>query len=210
MLRYLVLGVTFAFAAAVQPGPFQTYLISQSLSKGWRRTLPAALAPLVSDGPIILLALLVLSNVPDWLAPLLQIAGGIFLLYLAYGAYKTWRSFNADVIASNQTGQQTLLKAATVNLLNPNPYLAWSLVLGPLLLKAWRETPANALALLGGFYCVMIAGQAGLILLFSAARNLGPRVNRVMVGISAAGLACFAIYELWMGISSFSWVFHNF
>ncbi|MBK9210593.1 MAG: hypothetical protein IPL71_20865 [Anaerolineales bacterium] len=57
-----------------QPGSFQTYLISQTLTRGWKRTLPAALAPLISDGPIILICLLLLSQVPDWLKRFLHIA----------------------------------------------------------------------------------------------------------------------------------------
>jgi threonine/homoserine/homoserine lactone efflux protein len=203
MLRYLILGITYAFAAAVQPGPFQTYLISQSLSKGWRSALPAAFAPLISDGPIILFVLLVLSRVPGWLAPILQLAGGMFLLYLAAGAYRSWLNFQASQSGVDQTSQQTILKAALVNLLNPNPYLAWSLVMGPLLLKGWQETPANGIALLAGFYVVMISCQAGIVVLFAAARNLGPRVNRVMIGISVLALACFGIYELWQGIGAF-------
>ena len=52
---------------AVQPGPFQMYLISQTLLKGWKRTLPVVFAPLISDGPIIALCLFVLSQVPSWL-----------------------------------------------------------------------------------------------------------------------------------------------
>jgi threonine/homoserine/homoserine lactone efflux protein len=66
MWAYLLQGIGYGFAAAVQPGPFQTYLISQTLSNGWRQTLPAALAPLISDGPIIILTLVVLSHVPGW------------------------------------------------------------------------------------------------------------------------------------------------
>jgi len=31
---YLFLGITYGFAAAVQPGPFQSYLVSQALSHG--------------------------------------------------------------------------------------------------------------------------------------------------------------------------------
>lgn len=46
MTTYLILGITYAFAAAMQPGPFQTYVIAQTLSRGWKRTLPAAFAPL--------------------------------------------------------------------------------------------------------------------------------------------------------------------
>jgi threonine/homoserine/homoserine lactone efflux protein len=77
---YFIQGVTFGFAAAVQPGPFQTYLISQTVSHGWRRTLPAVFAPLLSDGPIIALVLLVLSHVPDGAIQFLRLAGGAFVV----------------------------------------------------------------------------------------------------------------------------------
>jgi threonine/homoserine/homoserine lactone efflux protein len=202
MFGYLFLGMTYAFAAAVQPGPFQSYLMSQALSRGWRHTLPAALAPLVSDGPIILLVLLVLSRVPAWLQDALQVAGGFFLLYLAYGAWKAWRDYAPGAPAPAQSSQQTLLKASLVNLLNPNPYLAWSLVMGPLLIRGWNEAPANGLALLVGFYATMITCQAGVIMVFSAAGGLGPRVGRLMVGVSALALSGFGLYELLAGILS--------
>jgi threonine/homoserine/homoserine lactone efflux protein len=199
MLTYLILGMTFAFAAAVQPGPLQTYLISQTLSHGWRRTLPAAFSPLISDGPVILLTLLVLSRVPVWMAQSLRLAGGVFVLYLAWGAVKAWRGYGAREVAPSPSQRQSLLRAALVNVLNPNPYIAWSLVLGPLLLKAWRETPAHAVALLAGFYGTMVLSLAGTIALFAAARNLGPRVTRVLVGLSSLALACFGGYLLWSG-----------
>ena len=80
MLPFLLQGLTLGFAAGAQPGPFQTYLISQTLSQGWRRTWIAAFAPLISDGPIVALALLVLSQVPDWFQRVLQIVGGLFVL----------------------------------------------------------------------------------------------------------------------------------
>jgi len=75
MWIYLFQGIGYGLAAASQPGPLQTYLVSQSVTRGWRRTLPAALAPLVSDGPIIALCLLVLSKVPAWLDRFLYIGG---------------------------------------------------------------------------------------------------------------------------------------
>ena len=55
----------FAFAAALQPGPLQAYLLASVAQRGWKRTLPAALSPLLSDGPIILVVLLVLTRLPD-------------------------------------------------------------------------------------------------------------------------------------------------
>jgi len=199
MPGYLILGITYAFAAAVQPGPFQTYLISQTLTNGWRRTIPAAFAPLLSDGPIIVLVLLVLSRMPGWLVQVLQCAGGFFLLYLAIGAFKSWRDFDEKKVVRIKSSRQTVLKAAMVNLLNPNPYIGWSLVMGPLLLKGWRETPTDGIALLIGFYTTMILVTLGIMLLFSATRNLGPRVSRVLVGLSAIALTCFGLYEIWLG-----------
>jgi threonine/homoserine/homoserine lactone efflux protein len=192
------MGMTYAFAAAVQPGPFQTYLISQTLSNGWKNAIPAAFAPLLSDGPIILLVLLLLSRMPVWLVQSLQCAGGIFLLYLAIGAFRNWRDFYVKNSAHTWTGQQTVIKAALVNFLNPNPWLAWSLVMGPLLLKGWQEAPANGLSLLVGFYATIIIVTLGIMLIFAGARNLGPRVSRTIVGISAIAMACFGFYELWL------------
>ena len=202
MSTYLILGMTYAFAAAVQPGPLQTYLISQTLSHGWRRTLPAAFSPLISDGPVIALVLLVLSRVPVWLAQGLRLAGGVFVLYLAWGAVKAWRVYDARDMAPAPSKRQSVLRAALVNVLNPNPYISWSLVLGPLLLKGWRETPAHGVALLAGFYGTMVLSLAATIVLFAAARNLGPRVNRVLLGLSSVALACFGCYLLWGSLAS--------
>ncbi len=200
IMSYLIFGITYAFAAAVQPGPFQAFIISQTLSKGWRSTLPAAFAPMLSDAPIITLVLLILSTIPDNMVYLLQLAGGIFLLYLSYGAYNSWRTYDENQITKRQTGQQTLFKAAIVNLLNPNPYIGWSLIMGPLLIEGWRETPANGIALVLGFYLTLTICTAGIIILFAAARNLGPRVSKISIGISALALAGFGIYQIFMGV----------
>ncbi len=202
MIEYIILGITYAFAAAVQPGPFQTYLISQTLTNGWYRTVPAAFAPLISDVPIIALVLLVLSRVPIWLVQILQFAGGIFLIYLAFGAFMSYKNYNVGKSLRAQSSQQTVMKAVLVNLLNPNPYLAWSLVMGPLLLKGWHETPSNAIALLAGFYVTLILVTLGILLLFAAAKNLGPRVNRILVGISSIAMTGFGLFEIYSVIST--------
>jgi threonine/homoserine/homoserine lactone efflux protein len=200
MLVYVIQGIGYGFAAAVQPGPFQTYVIAQALNRGWRRTWPAAFAPLVSDGPIIALVLWVLSQVPDGLQRFLYVASGLFILYLAANAFTGWRNFDATRVMSAQPDQQSLFKAAMMNVLSPGPYIYWSLVTGPILLKGWREAPANGVGFLAGFYVAMVTSLGGIILLFAAARRLGPRVNRALLGISAMALACFGLYQLWLGI----------
>jgi threonine/homoserine/homoserine lactone efflux protein len=200
MWFYIVQGIGYGLVAAAQPGPFQTYLISQTLIKGWQRTLPAAFAPLVSDGPIIALCLLVLSQVPPWFQRFLYLAGGLFLLYLAYSAYKAWKNFDPAIPYIETETQQSLLQAALINTLNPNPYIFWSLVTGPILVAGWRQTPAYGLGFVAGFYATMILGLFAVIFVFGSARRLGLRVNHALLGISALALFCFGLLQLWMGI----------
>jgi threonine/homoserine/homoserine lactone efflux protein len=199
MWLYILQGIVYGFAAAVQPGPFQTYLISQTLLKGWQRSLVAALAPLVSDGPIIALCLLALSQIPIWFERFLYIAGGLFILYLAYGAYRSWRNFDPTLPSTESGTRQSLLRAALMNALSPGPYIFWSLVTGPILLRGWRETPIHGMGFMLGFYITMIVSLCAIIIIFGSARQLGPRINRAFLGVSAIALFCFGMYQLWQG-----------
>lgn len=200
MLGYLIFGITYAFAAAVQPGPLQTYIISQTLKKGWRSTLPAAFAPVISDIPILTLVLFLLSTMPDSFIFILRIGGGLFLLYLGFRAFRSWREFDATQTISNESGRQTLFNAIFVNLLNPAPYLGWSLIMGPLFLEGWKLAPINGIAMIVGFYLTMILTLAGIIITFGVARKMGPKVNRILIGTSSIVLFAFGIYQLWSGI----------
>lgn len=197
MIAYLLLGATFGFGAVVQPGPMQAYLLSRAASHGWRRTLPAAFAPLFSDVPVIAVTVLVLSRMPIWFTQWLRAAGGVFVLYLALGAFKAWRAWAPALAAQSPSAGRSLFEATTVNLVNPNPWIEWSLVLGPLLLKGWREAPSHGVALLVGFYSVMVAGTGATIVLFGMAGKLGGGASRILIGLSAAALAAFGCYLLW-------------
>jgi len=202
MWPYLVFGSSYAFAAAVQPGQYQAYLISRAIATGWRRTLPAVLAPILSDIPIVTLVLLVLTQVPPLFVHVLRLAGGAFLLYLAADALRACRMYGHGQSASPAPAHRTLLEAVVVNLLNPNPYLGWALIMGPLLLQAWRESAAAGIALLAAFYLTLAAASAAIVLLSAMASSLGPRVARLLVGVSAAALAIFGVYQIWAGASA--------
>jgi threonine/homoserine/homoserine lactone efflux protein len=201
MWLYLVQGIGFGLAAAAQPGPFQTYLISQSLSRGWRRTLIAAFAPLVSDAPIIALCVFALSRLPIWLHGFLHLASGIFILYLAFGAYKAWKGVEANTPSSDSGNQKSLLNASLVNLLSPGPYLFWSLVTGPILLSSWRQSHALGLSFLLGFYAAFIASLVSIIIVFGVINNLGAKFGRALIGISGLALLGFGMHQLWLGLT---------
>jgi threonine/homoserine/homoserine lactone efflux protein len=194
---FLLQGLALGFAAVVQPGPLLAYLVTQTLSHGFRKTWGIAFAPLISDGPIICLALLVLTRLPAWLQGGMHLASGLFILYLAWGAYLQWRNFTVLDDQSAPRASQGLLKAAFMNALNPMPYIYWSLVTGPILVAGWKQSPADGLVFLLAFYAVMICGLLAILGLFSAARSLGNQLCRATLGISVLALAAFGLFQLW-------------
>ena len=201
MLEYIIIGGGFAFAAAAQPGPLQAFLLSRVIAHGWRRTLPAAFAPLISDGPIAVLVLTLLHNVPRGFEDLLKGMGGVIFLYFAIKTFLEWRRMRIGTPPSTQSSPQTLLQAVVVNLFNPGPYLGWSLILGPLTLEAWAENPAHAIALVVSFYSVMLFSLAIFIVLLGTTSFLGSRGRRGLLLASSLALAAIAVYSLWSSLT---------
>lgn len=201
MLSYFLKGAILGASASITPGPFLAFLLSQTLQHGWKRTLPAAFAPLLSDGPIIILVMLVLTQTPTWFLNLIQLIGGFFLMYLAWGAWQAMQNPVSLEIGSTSTNQ-TILKGAFMNALSPGPYLFWSLLAGPIVLQGWREAPALGVAFMGGFYLMLIGGFMGFVILFGIARYLDPRVTKFLSGFSAVALFLFGIYQLWLSLTT--------
>ncbi|MFH1086818.1 MAG: LysE family transporter [Chloroflexota bacterium] len=204
MWAYLVQGAALGFAAAAMPGPFQAYMISQALQRGWRRAAWIALAPLVSDGPIILAVVLLLARLPGWSLNALQIVGGGFILYLALGA---WRALRAAWVgpalpAPQDAAGLTLLKAATVNLLSPVVYVFWATVSGPLFMRGWAQRPALGIAFIVAFYGVMVVVSQAIILLVTALRGVHAQATRVMLALSFLLLVGMGLAQIWAGLAA--------
>jgi threonine/homoserine/homoserine lactone efflux protein len=200
LFTYLLAAAAIGFSAGVTPGPLQAVFLSYAIKGGWKKALPAAFAPLVTDGPVILLVLVILNNLPAVFLRILQIGGAAFILYLAWESYQAYRHFE-DIKAAEDTGTWgTLLKAATMNLLGPGPWLFWSLINGPNLLLAWGVSPWWGIAYLASFYGVFILSNIALILVFSSMRKMGEQVRRTLLLVSALILAGFAVYQLLQGL----------
>jgi len=204
VIAFLVQGAALGLTAATAPGPFQAFLISESLAGGWRRAAPIACAPLISDAPIVLITLLVLKQLPPLLLRGLSLAGGLFVLYLAFGLWKRWRA-GAGQVAEADRGRLSapgiLWRAALINALGPGPYLFWTLVNGPILIAALNQSPLHGGAFLIGFYGIMVGALLTLIGLFHQARRLGPRVVRALLLASIVILIVFGGVLIGQGLS---------
>jgi threonine/homoserine/homoserine lactone efflux protein len=201
VIEHVLFAGGFAFAAAVQPGPLQAFLFAKVAEKGVKATLPASLAPVLSDGPIAVVVLLVLGSLPQNAGRILQAAGGLLLMYLAWAALRQWRNRGGEGRGGRDSTPHTLMQAVAVNVLNPNPYLGWSLVLGPRVLSAWHQGPENAIALVVSFYVTMVAMLAFTILMFGSARFLGARGRRTLILLSGVALGALGMLQLASSLS---------
>lgn len=198
MLKYILIGVSYALSAALQPGPLQAFFLAKVAQDGWKRTLPAAAGPLISDGPIALISILFLNILPEGFRDYLGLAGGILLLIFAWNAFQNWRIDNPSEDDSTSGGPKTLIQAALINVLNPNPYLGWSLVMGPAVLSAWADKPGLAVSLLLSFYITMISTSMVIIYLMGRALLMGEGARRWLNLISAlllVGLGLYFIFQ---------------
>lgn len=194
LITLLLQGAALGTSAAASPGPLQTLLVGETLLGGFRRSFPILFAPLATDLPILALMVLLLRQLPPEAERVLALAGGLYVLNLAWGLHRQWRKGAGSGPGPAREGSNpwTMLRRAVVmNFLNPNPYLFWGLVGGPILLGAMERSALHAGAFLAGMYGLFLGIQACLALVFHWARRLGPRIARGTLLLSICVLAGF-------------------
>lgn len=209
MLSLFMRGLGLALTAVSIPGPSQAYLVSVALQAGWRRALWVAISPLISDIPIIIGVLLVLNQmaaiVPD-LVRIIQVIGGLLLLYIAWTSWKLVRS--GAMFGAAPEGEkpiileprQIITQAVLVNLFSPGPYLFWTTVNGPLLLGGLKESIFHGLAFLLGFYGTFFIGLGLIGYVFAQVGQVNPRVTRVIMYVAVALIVLFALQSIASGL----------
>jgi threonine/homoserine/homoserine lactone efflux protein len=201
-------AAVLGFSAGASPGPFQALLLERAVRVGPRRALHLALVPLISDPVVIAACLLVLAGLPDGLLRALQLLGGALLCWMGAGALRDLsRAEGGEAGASSPAPgpRRGFWAAALVNLLNPNAWLFWSLVGGPLLAGALRAGPAEAGLFLLAFYLPLVGVNAALVAVFGAVGRLGPTAARVLGGVSALAFLSLGLLQLWRGALGAPW-----
>ncbi len=84
----LLVGVSLGLGAGLTPGPMTALVVALTLERGLRAGAQAACAPLVTDGPILLLALWALRFFPQEAYSALAVAGGGYLVLLGLRAVR--------------------------------------------------------------------------------------------------------------------------
>ncbi len=196
------LGCSLGFANGISPGPTLALTITQTLQRGWRAGTLVALAPLFTDVPIILLALLVVGNLPPGALAWLGVAGGLVVIWFGVETLRTARSAAREAGGESQaTGARAALwRGIVTNALNPHPYVFWASAGASLLASFTRESGlAGAACFLAGFYALLTGVKLAVALLVHRSRGwLHGRVYRALLvtgGVVRAGLGVLLIVE---------------
>src|SRR4051812_15590758 len=133
MNEFFFSALSFGLAAGIKPGPLGIFVIQQTLSRGLPAGVRASLAPLVTDGPIIIAALWLLSNFKniDALGAGMSLFGGIYLLWLASRMFRV-RHIS---LSAKLRSESSLATAVKLNFVNPGPYLFWFTVGGSYIIR---------------------------------------------------------------------------
>jgi threonine/homoserine/homoserine lactone efflux protein len=116
-------GAAFGLAAGLSPGPLLALVVAQTVRHGTREGLKVAAAPLITDAPIVIGSVLVLSQLSssDGILGLIALAGGLFVAYLAVESIRT-----THIAAADGTEPRSWRQGAMANALSPHPYLFWT------------------------------------------------------------------------------------
>jgi len=193
MIEALGLGLILGVSAGMSPGPLLALILSQTVRFGAGAGIRVALAPLITDLPIVVGAVLLVGAVPTsgWLPAVIAAAGAAFLAYLAVD---TWRSETVEdgLVA---VAPRSWTRGVVVNFLSPHPYLFWLAVGAPTLLAAVaRDGIAGGAGFLMGFYGGLVGSKMVVALSTARARGfVSGRGYRVVMRVLAVLLGLFSL-----------------
>jgi threonine/homoserine/homoserine lactone efflux protein len=155
-MNELLLGISLGFGAGIAPGPLLALVMTTTLQRGLLAGIRVALSPLVTDAPIILLCVLVLSSLPPSFHGIISLIGGLFVIYLGVDGLREAQHATLEIKPTPDSGARDLLRGAMVNALSPHPWIFWLGVGAVKVVDAWKKSPGNAFAFLFGFFLLLI------------------------------------------------------
>ncbi len=167
-ITYLTMGAVFGLTAGISPGPLLTLVISETLRHNKTEGVKIAIAPLITDIPIVLLTIFIFSKMAsfDVVIGIISILGGIFIAYLGYDSIKS----KGIEIEIQNLKLKSIRKGIIVNILSPHPYIFWLMVGAPITIKAYQASPAAAFAFIIAFYVLLIGSKISIALVVDRSR----------------------------------------
>jgi threonine/homoserine/homoserine lactone efflux protein len=189
VVAFLGAGMVLGLQAGFSPGPLLALVISQTLKHGPKEGAKVALAPIITDFPILLLSTYLLIRLSDYkmILGIVSILGALFLVYLAYGSIKT-RGVEVNI---DQGAPYSLTKGAIANALNPSPYVFWITIGAPTIIKGLAESYITPFLFVGSFLGCLVGSECVLAVIAGKSKHflIGRAYLYIMRALGIALLA---------------------
>ena len=203
ILTLAAAGIALGLFEGIRPGPLLTMVIRETLTGGWYAGARAASAPIFTDGPLIIVSIFL----SGWIAEQPSI---LFVISLLGAGFLVW--FGIDCFRIEAPDPDTAQEAVTgsfrrgviTNLLNPNVYVFWFLIGGPLMASAADEEPLAPVAYALSFLVTIIIVKMAIALIFDRTRgSMSPRAYKIALGICGLGMIGFSAGFLYQAYELF-------
>ena len=167
---FLSAGLLFGLSGGLAPGPLLALVAHETLRHGVRAGIVVALAPLLTDAPIILATLWLLKSLAEQNLALaiLSLSGGSYLLWLGFDGL---RFQGADLAPSSPAG--SLRRGVVANFFNPHPWLFWLTVGAPMIVEAWQGAGELAVgAFVTAFYVLLVGSKMAFAWVLGKGRSI--------------------------------------
>jgi threonine/homoserine/homoserine lactone efflux protein len=203
---YVWMATLLGIQAGFSPGPVTTMIITQSLLHGRRAGAKMALVPVLTDIPVVCIVIptfYYLTIGLDGVIAVISIVGACLLCWLGYESL----SVTASRFQKSDVPTLSLPRAVGINFFNPNLYIYWLTICGPLCASALRINFATLFLFIGVFYICMTSVKLGMALVFGNARKslnwlVIVWINRLL----GVAMFCIAATFFWKGYTIlFTW-----
>ncbi len=194
-------GATLGVVEGIKPGPLLTMVIRETLSGGLRAGLWTAAAPIFTDGPLVIVSLFAAAWIATNPMALLVISalGALFLFKMGlecFGIDPPTYDPDAPVLTGS------FRRGVITNLLNPNVYVFWFLIGGPLMAAAADTEPIAPIAYALTFLVTIMLVKAAIAVAFDRARGQfserGYKAALGVCGVLMLGFAAGYGYQAWI------------
>jgi threonine/homoserine/homoserine lactone efflux protein len=189
VLGLAIAGIMLGVVEGIKPGPLLTTVIKETLTNGFKGGIRAASAPFFTDGPLILFSIFMAG----WIANQPLVFCGIAILGAIFLTRMGMECFNPEIPDIDSTEvdlNQSFKKGILTNLLNPNAYIFWLLIGGPLMATVADSEPIAPFAYAISFLISIVLVKITIAYFFSKAQvNLSS--DRYLLTLKICGFAMF-------------------
>ena len=192
VLSLAAAGLALGIVEGVKPGPLLTMVIRETLSGGLRAGIWTAAAPIFTDGPLVIVSLLAASWISTQPTILIAISimGAGYLLKMGLECFMI-EPPSPDIAEIDVS--DSFKRGILTNLLNPNVYIFWFLIGGPLMASVADEEPLAPVAYALTFLVSIIMVKSLIALAFDRTRgNLSHSTYKAVLSLCGLAMIVFS------------------